>query len=220
MKKLTALLLSMVFLFSMSIASAETIEEVFPDKGFAQFIRDQIGAISIHDEITQDKSENLKKITAIFWNDFYDYDIRDLTGIDKLSELKYLSVFKLNYPTDPQIASIPASIGKCVALKSLTLQDCPNLTSIPDELCNLVNLEDLDFSGSAIEALPENIGKLVNLKSIDISNTKIASLPENIGDLVNLKYIDISNTNITSLPESIRNLTNLETFRRAGLELE
>ena len=76
--------------------------------------------------------------------------------------------------------------------------DCSNqqLTSIPEDICKLVNLKRLYCQNNQLTSLPENIGNLSKLKFLDCSNNKINSFPDSIINLENLEYIDYENNPI------------------------
>jgi len=81
-----------------------------------------------------------------------------------------------------------------------------SLTSIPNEIEYMQNLEELNVSENQISFVHENIGKLFNLKKLDlskqftgsrhseISNAKyyLSKIPESISGLKNLKDLDLS----------------------------
>jgi Leucine-rich repeat (LRR) protein len=63
------------------------------------------------------------------------------------------------------------NLGK---LKSLSLENNRHLKSIPEEICNLKLLGELNLSGTGIKNLSTKVGTLKNLKLLDISNTPLA----------------------------------------------
>ena len=85
-----------------------------------------------------------------------------------------------------------------------------NLTSLPESIGSLSNLQELDLSYNNLINISESIGSLSNLKKLWLSNNKLTSLPESIGSLSNLKELYLSNNNLTSLSESIATLTKIE----------
>jgi len=68
-----------------------------------------------------------------------------------------------------------------VSLKELYLAGCQQLRSLPDGICNLVNLKALNVSRTAIQALPVGIAGCTALKTLDLGYcSSLASLPEGI----------------------------------------
>jgi len=58
------------------------------------------------------------------------------------------------------------------------------ITSIPESISSLVNLQILKLSFNKITSIPEYIGLLVNLKKLDLSGNRIISIPMLSGILV------------------------------------
>ena len=64
-----------------------------------------------------------------------------------------------------------------------------NLTSLPKEIGNLVNLRELDLNYNQLTSLPKEIGSLVNLEELYLDFNQLTSLPKEIGNLINLRKI-------------------------------
>jgi len=54
------------------------------------------------------------------------------------------------------------------------------LTTFPDEICNLKNLWQIYASHNKLEKLPDSIGNISTLESLDFSYNKLTTLPESI----------------------------------------
>ncbi len=94
--------------------------------------------------------------------------------------------------------------------KEITVLDLSGqgITSLPEEVGRLKNLEELDLSperiltyrggtpnpinGNFIQHLPDAIGKLKNLKRLNLQATDLRILPSAIINLQNLNYLDLS----------------------------
>jgi len=70
----------------------------------------------------------------------------------------------------------------------------------------------LDLSEMRITELPDEIGELVNLNEFRLGHNQLSTLPEQIGQLANLRILDLLTNRFRRLPEQIRYLTNLELF--------
>ena len=68
----------------------------------------------------------------------------------------------------------------------IVLIDCSdnNLTVIPEELCDLINLEQFHFENNKITAFPQNIDKLNNLWIIIGDNNLITEIPVFITNMI------------------------------------
>ncbi len=80
--------------------------------------------------------------------------------------------------------------------------------TIPEELGNLFNLEELDFSNVPLKSIPACIGKLKRLKKLTLQNTGLEEVPPEIGSLESLEFINF-NTGLTKLTPEITKLTQL-----------
>jgi hypothetical protein len=82
----------------------------------------------------------------------------------------------------------------------LNISYCERVTSIPD---NLVNLLYLHCHNTNITSIPST---LVNLRQLFCYNTKITSIPDT---LINLHELYCINININSIPDTLVNLREL-----------
>ncbi len=90
------------------------------------------------------------------------------------------------------------------------------LTTFPQEILQLKNLNELWLSKNQIKEIPEEIGQLTQLQTLDLSNNQIHTLPESLKKLIYLKKLNLTKNpldnpnqlllSITSLPK----LTSLE----------
>ena len=110
-----------------------------------------------------------------------------------------------------QITSLPESIGNLNNLQNLFL-DNNQLTSLPESIGNLNNLQVLSMSNNQLTSLPESIGNLNNLQLLSLMNNQLTSLPDSFGDLKNLQSLLLMNNQLTSLPESFGDLKNLQSL--------
>ncbi|XP_065175003.1 leucine-rich repeat-containing protein 58-like [Sycon ciliatum] len=103
----------------------------------------------------------------------------------------------------PRIGDIGSS------LTSLNLSN-NRLRSIPSEISNLFNLEELFLQYNLLEELPDSVCSLVGLAELDCKNNLLKRLPESIGNLEQLIILNTTNNALRAIPESIRHLTLLE----------
>lgn len=155
-------------------------------------------------------------------------------------EEKYNQLIKYNFPPDiPVIEEVdgkvtcdltsydppptfPSNIFSHHNLQVLKLLLCESTTDIPEELCNLLNLEHLALwrCGSDVKQgmnrtkIPKTFGRLGNLKILDLRNNLFVldTLPQQLTELTNLEELHVNNCQLTSLPESPDSLKKLKTL--------
>lgn len=101
--------------------------------------------------------------------------------------------------------SLPEEIFQFVNLQELVVSKC-RLSVVNARISELAFLQRLDVSNNQLVRLPENLCLLSNLKELIISRNHIEELPNDIGNLLNLEYIDAWDNPLYSLPESISRL--------------
>ena len=68
----------------------------------------------------------------------------------------------------------------------------------------------LDLTDLKLSTLPDAIGQLSELQTLDLSDNQLSTLPEAIGQLTQLRELDLSNNQLIALPEAIGQLTPSE----------
>ncbi len=114
-------------------------------------------------------------------------------------ELHYIHHLPIGLTLLPRLQSLeiqhftmrkmPAYIGKMRLLKRFSCSLGFNCHELPDELCELSELEELHLDNNAIEELPENIGKLQNLRILSLRGNCLTGLPASLGELPKLEKI-------------------------------
>jgi leucine-rich repeat protein SHOC2 len=98
-----------------------------------------------------------------------------------------------------------AKDAKQIALSLINNQ----LTSLPESIGKLTNLQYLCLERNQIAYLPEAISQLINLRALFLDENKLIELPNSIGELINLRLLILSRNNITYLPDTLEKLTSL-----------
>jgi Leucine-rich repeat (LRR) protein len=109
--------------------------------------------------------------------------------------------FNLNY--------LPPALFAADVVKELEIK-CYHLKVLPDLFDQLPTLEKLYLRlGNDITSLPDSVCRLANLKELELEHSQINELPAHFGDLSQLKTLKL-NGKMSRLPDSFARLSNLE----------
>ena len=117
-----------------------------------------------------------------------------------------------------KLSSLPESIGNLTQLQRFSCS-MNQLTTLPESIGNLTQLQKLQCESNKLTTLPESIGNLTQLKELDCNRNQLTSLPESIENLTQLLELTCSDNQLTSLPESIGNLTQLQSLNCSDNQL-
>ncbi|XP_069147585.1 TMV resistance protein N-like isoform X1 [Solanum lycopersicum] len=134
---------------------------------------------------------NVESIERLYLDECYSLEkFPEILGRMK-SELE----IKINWSG---LREIPSSIIQQYScrLTKLTLSSMQNLVALPSSICKLKGLVKLIVSCSKLESLPEEIGDLENLEELDASYTLISRPPSSIICLNKLKLLTFSKKNL------------------------
>nr|GMD06379.1 putative disease resistance protein RGA3 [Ipomoea batatas] len=92
-----------------------------------------------------------------------------------------------------KVETLPDTICSLENLRTLVLQNCDQLSRLPDKIGDLNQLRYINLSESKVKKLPETICSLENLQTLVLKGCMfLSTLPEGIGNLVELRYIDLN----------------------------
>jgi len=92
----------------------------------------------------------------------------------------------------------------------LRVKKCKNCDSLPEDIFQYTNLQELICQNGKLKVLNSNISSFKNLQILNVSRNKLVRLPESLGELTELHTLIINRNKIEALPESIGNLSKLE----------
>ena len=150
-------------------------------------------------------SSALERLSGLKWLSLDGNDVqhlsKDLAMVSECLRLDYRQIERFCLNDSVPIRSIEWFIPKDTSFEVLQeqIEQCASLSNI-SRLC-------LDYGD--LSTLPDNIGQLVGLNRLYIYNSNLKNLPESIGQLTGLTSLSLSKNNLTRLPESIGNLTGL-----------
>ena len=84
------------------------------------------------------------------------------------------------------------------------------LTTLPNSIGNMRNVENLILSDNQISVLPSTIGNMHSLRNLYLDLNKLADLPDTIGYLYNLQRLIVSNNQLSLVPDTLADLHSLE----------
>lgn len=117
------------------------------------------------------------------------------------------------------LSTLPDQLFELVHLKELDLSG-NELKQIPPHISRLKALNTLDLGFNEITALPDGIEKLSQLTSLVLCFNDLNELPEGIGKLSQLTSLDLSINQLKELPEGIGKLSQLTDLYLGHNELE
>lgn len=85
------------------------------------------------------------------------------------------------------------------------------LSTLPDSICKLSALVELNIFSNDLEELPSDIGKLSKLKRVDASSNRLKIFPCALLDCKHMEVLNLEHNSIGSVPSEIAlKLTNLQ----------
>ena len=108
-----------------------------------------------------------------------------------------------------QLTTLPDSIESLVELQELDVSH-NQLSTLPDSIGNLARLKRLYVYVNQLTELPNSIGHLTRLQSLNVPHNELTALPDSIGNLVRLKRLDAAFNRLKALPDSMGNLVELQ----------
>lgn len=118
-----------------------------------------------------------------------------------------------------QLTALPKQIGQLVNLKYLKIES-NKLTTLPKEIGKLTKLTHIWSYSNEITSLPDEIGDLESLEEWVLWSNKLKTLPKTIGRLRKLKELEIKWNQIVELPDEIGQLASLEVLDAASNALK
>ncbi len=103
--------------------------------------------------------------------------------------------------------AIPKEIGRLTQLTKLHIYN-HHFSSVPEEIGNLVNLEDLMLSGE-LKNLPQSVSNWKKLKDAYLNGNQFETIPSPLFKLTQLNDLDLGDNKLSRVNDSIRFLNQL-----------
>jgi len=101
-----------------------------------------------------------------------------------------------------------------LVLTGKTVADRITKSGLDSAIFSLTSLNFLDISSASLSSVPEDLGNLVNLTNLVLKGNSLTSLPTSLNLLTKLKLLDVSMNSITDLPD-MSSLAQLSTLNLA-----
>jgi|GEM_PF-3184300 len=188
--------------------AVEAIPQVIESVEFLKNLYDELGGLNWVNG--WDISHPISTWEGVMLNDYGDIVGLDFTGwglgelpegLHKLQNLTFLSL------EENELTTFPANLPK--SLKVLNLSS-NNLSSIPPEIGNLSNLENLYLSSNQLNGeIPVELGNLDNLVHLSLRNNNLTgNIPPELAHLNNLRHLDLASNQLSGCYyPNLKNLT-------------
>ncbi|MGB3590121.1 MAG: COR domain-containing protein [Nonlabens sp.] len=80
------------------------------------------------------------------------------------------------------------------------------LTEIPEKICDLIYLLEVDLSYNRLQKFPKDLELLQNIQRLSINNNMLGEVVFDIGVHYSLQFLDISNNELVFIPDDLFNL--------------
>jgi small GTP-binding protein len=129
--------------------------------------------------------------------------------VAKSNNLRIISFSKLG------LTSLPDELWELENLERLMLPR-NNLTKIPDEIIKLKRLKSININRNYVKDISSNITKLQNLTQLTISRNELTEVPEVLLKIPNLLGLNLSKNNLSDFPDIDFNSNNLKSLDLSG----
>jgi len=151
------------------------------------------------DEVNESSSD-VPDSNQVVSDKYIDLDSALLMHSDSVSKL---------YLGGSGLTSIPKVVFTFKNLKALDISRNSKIDTIPSEISNLKNLEELSVAYCGIKYFSSGLAALKKLKRLNLLLNQLSTLPNDFCELESLVELNLSGNYLDSLPECICNLKNL-----------
>lgn len=142
-----------------------------------------------HGKVFQNGWTNLSSLVESFDPASLDYlnlDYNSLTNITAVREFKSLKWLRIN---NNSLSALP-DMSPLVSLRRIYLRG-NRFLEVPDALCSLPALTDIDLSENPISEVPDWLAAKEGLEHISLSRTRIKKLPDDLSKWTSLRTLQL-----------------------------
>jgi Leucine-rich repeat (LRR) protein len=118
------------------------------------------------------------------------------------------------------LTSIPSQIFDLLELEVLEISNCNNLRTVPKALEQLKKLRTVRFIGNNLQIFPKSLIKIEGLSDINLTRNNIQEIPSIINNFENLESLSLAFNNIKKFPKEGFGCKTLHTLDISGNEIE
>ncbi|KAB5516529.1 hypothetical protein DKX38_027177 [Salix brachista] len=213
------------------IGRKEKIEAIFLDmpgieaqwnmKAFSKMSK--LRLLKINVQLSKGPKDLSNKLRFLEWHFYPSKSLQACLQVDVLVELHMpnSSIEQLWYGHKTGIIELSSTTHHLIGLGLLSMNNCENLTMIPEGISCLKSLKKLDLSGcSRLEYIPTSLGEVESLEEFDLSGTSIKQLPASISLLKNLKVLSLDGCQRIIVLPSLSGLCSLEVLSLRACHLK
>lgn len=183
---------------------------IIHNDGTKLVVNDLENMVNLNDlELENCKLEKLPsvifKLTNLQRLDLKSNDIWSVEDIIHFQQLKQLTCLRLWHNN---ITSVPNTISFIRNLEQLFLSN-NKLRTLPSGIFKLKKLRILDVSHNSVRVLSKEIGQLEVLQTLVISYNALETLPLQLFNCMKLKSLNLSNNSLSVLPTEVGQLSQL-----------
>jgi len=141
--------------------------------------------------------------------------LRDAKNVGSLAALRSCKALRTLDLSSAHLSTVPEDVCAAVGLEQLYLVD-NGISSLPPALGDLAALQYLNLDRNQLTALPAEMGKLGELRWLRLNENKLAELPADLAKLVKLQRIYLRQNNFELVPECLKGLPLMEDISLSG----
>ncbi|MBI5546650.1 MAG: leucine-rich repeat domain-containing protein [Deltaproteobacteria bacterium] len=107
------------------------------------------------------------------------------------------------------LKSLPDDVGELGNLEEIVICDC-GLKALPASIARLGKVQNVDLTHNRFEQFPESLCGLQGLRTLSLGRNGLKSVPDAIGRLKKLQVLDLDQNQLEILPEAIGGLGMLK----------
>ncbi|XP_060208177.1 TMV resistance protein N-like [Lycium barbarum] len=154
-------------------------------------VHHSLGCSKKHVELKLRDCKSLKRFPCVNLESLEYMYLQDCSGLEKFPEILGRMKLELKiHMGGSGIRELPSSIQYQTHIAKLDLSCLKDLVALPSSICRLKSLVSPNVSYcSKLESLPEEIGDLENLEQLDARDTLISQPPPSVVQLNKLKFL-------------------------------